>query len=98
MKLRLIPAMFLIIIYTGQLSAQDTTSDTRLQIGEGSALVSELCTKCHNLDEVVRLRQSREGWEDTVYSMVGRGAPIFPDEVDVIIDYLSEVYGPTAAR
>jgi hypothetical protein len=61
---------------------------------DGGVLVAQLCTKCHNLDEVVRLRQSHEAWADTVYSMVGRGAPIFPDEIDVIIDYLSEVYGP----
>lgn len=63
----------------------------------GPALVAELCTKCHNLDEVVSLRQDRDAWEDTVNSMVARGAPIFPDEVDVIINYLSEVY-PAGGR
>jgi len=43
---------------------------------------------------VARLRQSREQWEDTVYSMISRGAPIFPEEIDVIVDYLGEVFGP----
>jgi hypothetical protein len=98
MKIRSMLVMTLMFIYTGPLSAQNDLSNSQPQGGEGSTLVAELCTKCHNLDEVVRLRQSREAWEDTVYSMVGRGAPIFPDEIDVIIDYLSEVYGPGAAR
>ena len=97
MKVQLLSVIFLMITYTGDLSAQNASSDNQSQGAEGGALVAELCTKCHNLDEVVRLRQSREGWEDTVYSMVGRGAPIFPDEIDVIIDYLSDVYGPDAA-
>lgn len=65
---------------------------------DGGALVAELCTKCHNLDEVVRLRQSREDWEETVYSMVSRGAPIFPGEIPLIVDYLSSTYGPAGSR
>jgi len=83
---------------TGGGLAQGNLSNNVPQGNEGRALVAELCTKCHNLDEVVRLRQSREQWANTVYSMVGRGAPIFPDEIDVIIDYLSEVYSPTSPR
>ena len=63
----------------------------------GPAMVSELCTKCHNLDEVVRLRQNRDEWTNTVYSMIARGAPIFPDEIEAIIDYLSSTY-PTTSR
>ncbi len=98
MKLRIISFVFLMIFYMGQTSAQNAMSENRSQGADGGALVAELCTKCHNLDEVVRLRQSRDAWEDTVYSMVGRGAPIFPDEIDVIIDYLSQVYGPEATR
>lgn len=64
----------------------------------GRAMVGELCTKCHGLDEIVYLRQSPGAWEETVWSMVARGAPIYLDEVDIIIDYLSRQYGPTAAR
>jgi hypothetical protein len=60
----------------------------------GPALVAELCTKCHGLDELVGMAQDREGWADTVYSMIARGAPIYPEEIDVIIDYLSNAYPP----
>ena len=98
MKIHLMFFVFLMVVCTGPISAQNNMSNNRPQGAEGSTLVAELCTKCHNLDETVRLRQSREGWENTVYSMVGRGAPIFPDEIDIIIDYLSEVYGPAAGR
>jgi hypothetical protein len=84
-------------LYMGVMSlaqAQERFVDNMTAREKGGALVSELCTKCHNLGEVARLRQSREQWEDTVYSMISRGAPIFPEEIDVIVDYLGEVFGP----
>jgi len=77
---------------TGTLQAQGTAS---VSAEKGPALLAELCTKCHGLDEIVHLRQSREGWEETVYSMVARGAPIFTDEVVPIIDYLSREFPPS---
>ncbi len=66
--------------------------------GQGSALLAEHCTKCHNLDEVVRLRQTREQWEGTVYSMIARGAPVFSDEAVLIVDYLSVAFGPDTPK
>ena len=81
-------ALALLLVTMNPGLAQETSSKN------GPALVAELCTKCHNLDEVVSLRQDRDAWEDTVNSMIARGAPIFPEEVDIIITYLSEVYPP----
>jgi len=92
-----VAATALMLIATGPGLAQESSPRNMSSQGTGPALVAELCTKCHGLDELVGLRQDREGWAETVNSMIARGAPIFPEEIDVIINYLSEVY-PTGAR
>ena len=62
--------------------------------GQGKELVVEQCGNCHTLEPTVQLRQSLEGWEGTVYDMIGRGAPIFLDEAKEMIAYFSDVFGP----
>ncbi len=55
---------------------------------------------CHEIEHVVRARQSRAEWEDTMQRMVQRGAPLTPDEIRVITDYLATYYNreaPSAA-
>ena len=64
--------------------------------GQGSELAAEQCSTCHTLERTVQLRQARDGWEATVYDMMGRGAPIFLDEANEIIAYFSSVFGPDA--
>jgi hypothetical protein len=64
--------------------------------GPGKELAARHCSNCHTLERTVRLRQSQDGWEDTVYDMVGRGAPIFLDEAKEIITYFQGVFGPGA--
>ena len=61
--------------------------------GQGKELVVEQCGNCHTLEPTVQLRQTLEGWEGTVYDMIGRGAPIFLDEAKEIIAYFSDVFG-----
>ncbi len=64
--------------------------------GNGQALVMKNCTACHDLEGTVQLRKTREEWESIVIDMIGRGAPLFIEEVDPIIGYLAEVFGPKA--
>ena len=48
----------------------------------------------------MRSRQSRAEWEDTMQRMVKRGAPMTPDEIRIITDYLATYYNrepPSAA-
>ncbi len=61
--------------------------------GQGKELVVERCGSCHTLEPTVQLRKSLEGWEATVYDMIGRGAPIFLDEAKEMIAYFSDVFG-----
>ena len=65
----------------------------KLAEGSGADLVQAKCTLCHDLGNITRIRQSREGWEDTLKTMIRRGAPISPAEQDIILEYLAKHYG-----
>lgn len=68
--------------------------------GPGAELTQAKCAVCHEIEHVIRSRQSRAEWEDTMQRMVQRGAPLAPDEIRVITDYLATYYnreGPSAA-
>ncbi len=61
--------------------------------GEGSALVSGVCSGCHSVDMVLVQSKSRREWESTVQDMVSRGAQISSEERGAIVSYLAEHYG-----
>ena len=61
--------------------------------GEGSALVSGVCSGCHSVDMVLAQSKSRREWESTVQDMVSRGAQISSEERGAIVSYLAEHYG-----
>ena len=64
--------------------------------GDAKALTVDRCSSCHSLERTVQLRKPKNGWEDIVFDMVGRGAPIFVDEANQIVEYLTKVLGPDA--
>ena len=61
--------------------------------GEGSALVSGVCSGCHSVDMVLVQSKSRREWESTVQDMVSRGAQLSSEERGTIVSYLAEHYG-----
>jgi hypothetical protein len=76
-------------------AAREDMSDY-LPPGGGKDLVARECTACHDLDGVIRLRATKQGWEALVLDMAARGAPLMVEDVDVITAYLAEVFGPQA--
>ena len=74
-------------------------SNEQLEIAKGREAMGRTCTGCHrNILGVVGFqRKSREQWRDTVYSMIGRGAQILPDEIEPIASYLVANFGPNSA-
>lgn len=64
--------------------------------GAGKELTVKNCGSCHALERTARVRLSPDKWESTVFDMMGRGAPIFLDEGQLIIKYLAGAFGPTA--
>jgi hypothetical protein len=75
--------------------ARDDFSDY-LPPGAAKELVAKQCGSCHDLGGTIRLRKSRQDWEAIVSDMVGRGAPLMIDEVDPIVAYLTQVFGPAS--
>ncbi len=68
-------------------SAQD------LPPGEGRETLKKVCTACHDIESVPRLRYSRADWQSLVYSMKDMGADATGAEMDQIIDYLTKNFG-----
>ena len=72
--------------------------ENRVQLKEGPArdLVIGRCAACHSQDYIPMNSPflDRKGWEAEVNKMVKvYGAPMEPDEVAKIVDYLATNYG-----
>jgi mono/diheme cytochrome c family protein len=71
-------------------------SEIKLKEGPGKELVSAHCAICHSLDYIPMnsMFLDRKGWEKTVDKMINvMGAPIKPEDVPAIVDYLARQYG-----
>ena len=88
---------------SGRLAAQETAraqSDQQAQVEKGRQVVGQVCVACHtNILRMVQVhRQSPEQWKDTVYSMIGRGAQVMPDEIEAVTAFLAANAGAMASR
>ncbi len=68
-------------------------SQTQLPEGKGKDLVESACTQCHGLGYIVNSKLPREDWERIVHDMVSRGAPLLEEEIEVVVDYLTQHFG-----
>jgi len=75
------------------ITACSSTSTTSTNPQDGSTLLQERCTVCHNLSRVERAKHTPEEWQTTVNRMVGKGAKLTSDEKTLLIEYLSTTYG-----
>ena len=64
-----------------------------LPAGEGRETLKKVCTQCHDIDSIPRLRYSRSDWANLVFSMKDMGADATGAELDQIIDYLVKNFG-----
>jgi mono/diheme cytochrome c family protein len=79
---------------SGGLAAQEAAraqSGQQAQVEKGREVVGQVCVACHtNILRMVQVhRQTPEQWKDTVYSMIGRGAQVMPDEVEAVAAFLA---------
>jgi cytochrome c5 len=67
---------------------------------KGSETVGKACQACHgNIARMLQVeRRSADQWRNTVYSMIGRGAHIFPDEIEPLVAHLTTIAGPSTPR
>ena len=65
------------------------SNSSQLPDGPGKATVQKICGGCHAPEIVLGRRDTREGWEQLVSSMVDKGANGTDDEFNTVIDYLA---------
>lgn len=90
----LLVVVLLLLLPTMKSAAQEDDPVASLPDGPGKDLLKVACVQCHSLKTSVAPRKTAEAWKTTVYDMISRGAQVFPDEADVIIEYLSRNRGP----
>jgi mono/diheme cytochrome c family protein len=69
-----------------------------LPAGEGKALVVSACLQCHGAKEIASQRMDAAGWGRNVHDMVSKGAQLFPDEIDGVVNYLAKNFGPKESK
>jgi cytochrome c551/c552 len=74
------------------LSAQEAEAPGMLTPGKGSDLTTARCAICHDARHITRGKLSRGEWEYNIQNMKERGAPLAPNEIPVILEYLATYY------
>ena len=70
--------------------------EVKLKEGPARDLVKSSCSTCHSLDYIPMnsVFLDRKGWDASVTKMVKAfGAPVKPEDVPRIVDYLVQNYG-----
>jgi cytochrome c5 len=90
--------LFCVFVSSLRVGAELQRADAgSLPEGKGKDLVATMCIGCHDLNTAVSKRGTTNDWRDTVNKMVERGAQIPSADAAVIVTYLGEYYGATAA-
>jgi virginiamycin B lyase len=78
-------------LFCAALSAQTQPATGQIQPpgGSGKETVQSVCTGCHTLDRVIATGFNRDGWQLMVNQMISNGAPLHPDQVPAVVDYLA---------
>jgi hypothetical protein len=79
-------ALFCLAFYSAA-QAQD------LPPGKGGEILNANCGGCHGLNRTTSAGKNKADWKDTVDRMMGKGADVKPEEVDVLLTYLAKYYG-----
>ena len=96
MRSRLAAALALVLLsLRSGPAAPATQSGDDLPDGDGKKILQASCTACHDLTEVTKFKgfYTRDEWRDVVKTMVEYGAKVKPDDVDVLVDYLTKNLG-----
>ena len=60
---------------------------------DGKALFEQKCLKCHKNTKFKDLASDRKGWVLTLSRMQRGTCPMTDEELEILADYLSKVYG-----
>jgi len=60
----------------------------------GEQIVNAACTTCHDLRPIDTQALDEAGWTKEVKSMIDQGAEVKPDDVPVVVEFLTRLHGP----
>ena len=70
---------------------------SQADLEKGKTAVTQICVGCHDGGAIMRMvavrKKTADEWRDTVYRMIGRGAQVFPDEIEPLTAYLTAAGG-----
>lgn len=90
----MIAALVGIMCPQSHLEASDGVSLDDLPDSAAKSLLVSVCASCHTVSTTLNVRKTRDEWEDSLYDMLSRGAQIYPEDLDSLLDYLSANLGP----
>ena len=85
-----------LVVVTAASPSRAQQNANPLPPGEGRDLVAAVCSQCHNLGTIAKIRDGAAGWRLFVNNMVLRGAQLTGPEVDTVVNYLALNLGPGA--
>jgi cytochrome c5 len=60
----------------------------------GEKILNQACTNCHDLRPIDVTALDTDGWTKVVNTMIQQGAPVKPDDVSPLVEYLVANHGP----
>ena len=84
------------VAVTAQQAPQSITAsgpDEATLLKEGKAVTKEVCSGCHELDDVYVARKTQRQWDETVSEMVTKGADGNATQFALVKRYLTRTYG-----
>jgi competence ComEA-like helix-hairpin-helix protein len=82
-------------VITVSLLIADAPAQTAVKLpeGQGKELLDKVCSKCHELEGILRSRNTKERWSNIVDEMISRGADATDPEIEQIVGYLAKNFG-----
>ena len=77
-----------------QAPAPDTAVPEQAPAEDGEALLEARCSGCHSADRARQVTKTRDGWDQSVTRMIDKGAQLTEAEKVLLVDYLTDTYGP----
>lgn len=82
---------------TATIAEGEQAAVASLPAGDGQTLVEQNCLICHGAALIEQQHKDTTGWTKTVTLMRSWGSPLPPDQVRVLVEYLTAHYGARSA-
>jgi cytochrome c5 len=90
--MRRIRLLLLVTAAAGSIAAAASQDSPKPERGE--QIMNTACTTCHDLRPIETQALDEDGWKKSVASMIEQGAEVKPDDVPVLVAYLTKQHGP----